>query len=151
MMYDIWYIWYHDMTYDIWCHIWYWVQFYYFDTIISVLVPEYCECKNRICGIWYLALAWGAELGTMQKSIASAICNMQSTFFFCVLLCTWYLSPPTDLLLVERYLMATEKTSYPKWHKWEHLFRTFERKCIPGDTQVTCCCRAWGDTSMSVA
>ena len=25
---------------------------YYFDTIISVLVPQYCECKNEICGIW---------------------------------------------------------------------------------------------------
>ena len=51
----------------------------------------------------------------------------QPTFFFCVLLWTWYFCPPTDLLLVERYPMTTDKTVCPKWHKWEHVFRTIEK------------------------
>ena len=85
----------------------------------------------------------------MQIYIAAATV-FQPTFFFCVLFWTWYFCPPTDLLLCSWKILNGNRDDSldPKWCKWEHVFRTIERKCIPGDTQDTCCCRAWGDTSM---
>ena len=85
----------------------------------------------------------------MQIYIAAATV-FQPTFFFCVLFWTWYFCPPTDLLLCSWKILNGNRDDSldPKWCKWEHVFRTIERKCIPGDTQDTCCCRAWGDTCM---
>ena len=84
----------------------------------------------------------------MQIYIAAALV-FQPTFF-CVLLWTWYFFPPTDLLPCSWRILNgyREDRLDTKWCKREHVFRTIERKCIPGDTQDTCCCRAWGDTSM---